>query len=91
MTYRIGTGFAGKEIELLEKENAELKDKLNNWVKCAELRLANWQKYKKENKQLKTQIEKMKCSQNCKHLYINLCDFNFRTCSNCKDKWELKE
>lgn len=37
------------------------------------------------------QIEKMKCSGNCKHLYINLCALNFRTCSNCKDKWELKE
>lgn len=34
--------------EELEKENAELKDKLNNWVKCAELRLANWQKYEKQ-------------------------------------------
>ena len=44
-----------------------------------------------ENEQLKQQIEKMKCGQNCKHLYINLCDLNFRTCSNCKDKWEIKE
>ena len=41
--------------------------------------------------ELETQIEKMKCSQNCKHLYINLCDLNFCTCSNCKDKWEIKE
>lgn len=45
----------------------------------------------KENVELKEQIEKMKVGQNCKHLYINLCDLNFRTCSNCKDKWELKE
>lgn len=39
--------------EQLEKENTELKDKLDNWVKCAELRLANWQKYEKENAELK--------------------------------------
>ena len=32
----------------LESENAELNDKLDNWVKCAELRLANWQKYEKQ-------------------------------------------
>ena len=45
----------------------------------------------KRIEELERQIEKMKCGQNCKHLYINLCDLNFRTCSNCKDKWEIKE
>ena len=39
-------------IEIMEQENEELKDKLNNWVKCAELRLANWQKYETENNKL---------------------------------------
>ncbi|MBR6401808.1 MAG: hypothetical protein IKS48_00325 [Eubacterium sp.] len=37
----------GKDVEI-----KELKDKLNNWVKCAELRLANWQKYETENNHL---------------------------------------
>ncbi len=45
-------------VELM-KENAELKDKLNNWVKCAELRLANWQKYEKENAELKDKIKEL--------------------------------
>lgn len=44
----------GKDVEIMElkKENTELNDKLNNWVKCAELRLANWQKYETENNKL---------------------------------------
>ena len=46
-----------KCIEELEKENAELKDKLNNLSKVAEVRLANWQKYEQENAELKEQIE----------------------------------
>lgn len=35
------------------KENAELKDKLKNLAKVAEVRLANWQKLEEENKELK--------------------------------------
>ena len=35
------------------KENTELNDKLNNLSKVAEVRLANWQKYKEENKKWK--------------------------------------
>ena len=41
----------------LEKENAELQDKLKNLASVAEVRLANWQKCEKENKELK--IEKI--------------------------------
>lgn len=37
----------------LEKENAELKDKLKNLESVAKVRLANWQKYEKENAVLK--------------------------------------
>ena len=44
------------EVSRLMQENAELNDKLNNWVKCAELRLANWQKYEKENERLALHI-----------------------------------
>ena len=42
----------------LQKENAELQDKLNNLTSVAEVRLANWQKFEKENA---AQIEKTKC------------------------------
>ena len=39
-----------RRIASLETENAELKDKLKNLSKVAEVRLANWQKYEKELK-----------------------------------------
>lgn len=40
----------------LEIENVELKDKLNNISKVAEVRLANWQKYEQENAELKKKV-----------------------------------
>lgn len=48
---------------------------------------------------LQAQIEKMKCGENCKHLYhVNTggcydakCDLNYLDCINCKNKWELAE
>ena len=53
----------------------------------------------KVEKQLREQIEKMKCGGNCKHEYwINTggcydqkCRFTGLDCTNCKDKWEIKE
>ena len=50
----------------------------------------------KENEELKQQIEKMKCCQNCKYGYKKIRE---EPCCNCKhipsdrkiDKWELKE
>lgn len=52
---------------------------------------------KKENKQLKQQIEKMKCCENCKHhsfwgneLKCNLLDYDTEfECLKSKNKWEL--
>ena len=44
--------FATEETKELEKENAELQDKLKNLASVAEVRLANWQKYEKENRKL---------------------------------------
>lgn len=48
-----------------------------------------------EIKELREQIEKMKCGQNCKHSYLyqedRKCKFTYCDCINCKDKWELKE
>ena len=49
-----------RRIAGLETENAELKDKLKNLESVAEVRLANWQKYEKENKELKEQNNKAK-------------------------------
>lgn len=43
----------GTRNEELLKENSELKDKLKNLSKVAEVRLANWQKYEQENAELK--------------------------------------
>ncbi len=40
----------------LKEENTELKEKLNNLASVAEVRLANWQKYEKENTELEEQI-----------------------------------
>lgn len=53
------------------------------------------EKLKKENKQLRQQIEKMRCCENCKHFIKNFESTIFTTLScevkNCndKDKWEL--
>ena len=55
--------------------------------------------YADKIKDLEQQIEKMKCGGNCKHLYhVNTggcydakCDLTYCDCTNCKDKWELKE
>ena len=48
-------------VEQLKKENAELKDKLNNLASVAEVRLANWQKYSKKLKEAKELIRQL-CS-----------------------------
>lgn len=48
-----------KRIAELEKENAELQDKLKNLASVAEVRLANWQKYEKENAELKILVSSM--------------------------------
>lgn len=56
-----------------------------DWNKCLQ----------EENGKLKDQIEKMKCGQNCKHSYLyqedRKCKFTYCDCTNCKDKWEIKE
>lgn len=48
----------------------------------------------KDKGELKAQIEKMKCGQNCKHSYLyqedRKCKFTYCDCINCKDKWELR-
>ena len=84
----------------LKAENEELKDKLNNLASVAEVRLANWQKYEKENAELKEQVEKMKCCQNCKFEDKDCIEEPCSVCSRClgntkrkgnSDKWELQE
>lgn len=48
-----------KNLSELEKENAELQDKLKNLSSVAKVRLANWQKYEKETKELKDLIREL--------------------------------
>ena len=55
----------------LQKENEELKEKLKNLASVAEVRLANWQKYEKENAELKKQNKILSKALN---LYINWAD-----------------
>ena len=45
-------------VDFSEQENAELNGKLSNLSRVAEVRLANWQKYEEENKELKELVEK---------------------------------
>lgn len=47
-----------RRIASLEKENEELNGKLKNLESVAKVRLANWQKYEEENKELKELVEK---------------------------------
>ena len=47
-----------KKIAELEKENAELKDKLKNLENVAEVRLANWQKYEKAYNEAEELLDK---------------------------------
>ena len=60
--YDEGTKQIQKAYELgkseLEKENAELKDKLKNLENVAEVRLANWQKYEKAYNEAEELLDK---------------------------------
>lgn len=65
------------------KENAELKDKLKNLSKVAEVRLANWQKYEKENAELKRQLEaEQKLNEQIKVRFVK--------CSSCTEEMKDK-
>lgn len=44
--------------ELMNELGFVKKDKVNNLISVAEVRLANWQKYEEENKELKELVEK---------------------------------
>lgn len=48
-----------KKLTELEKENTELQDKLRNLASVAEIRLANWRRYEKENADLKEEIKEL--------------------------------
>ena len=94
------------------KENAELNKKLREKIlneKCFVCRYntVGQDEYihilEEQNKDLATQIEKMKCCNNCKHKNLNwnfrpICTFdksevrNIENPVSCKcDKWELEE
>ena len=76
-----------KRRDELEKENAELK--ADNDARKFAMAMSE-----KVEMQLREQIEKMKCGQNCKHSYLyqenRKCKFTYCDCINCKDKWELR-
>lgn len=59
---------------------------------CREPLVAEITKRLTENEQLKMQIEKMKCCENCKYKDCNR-NSTYQTCWYCKnkDKWKLKE
>ena len=106
-------------FEIICKENAELKTKKipqlerkiasirgAHSVDCKKLnaRTEQVERLKKENAELKEQIEKMKCCENCKHykpcLTVNdeignMCDVYYNGCNNSKyapfNRWEIKE
>lgn len=94
-TLQQGFEIICKRISELEKENEQLKEKLEhrNCIDCS-----NHGK-QIEVLKLKSQIEKMKCCDNCKHLGI-FYDEELGTIANCVylvecqdgyNKWELKE
>lgn len=60
-----------KRLEQLEKENAELKAKLNGALDICNIPEFRISDLEKENEQLKQQIEKMKSCINCKYDYLN--------------------
>lgn len=77
-----------EKLEILKKvciENIDCKD-------CKALGIEVFSSFEKENEQLKQQIEKMKCCNNCK-LYQcekwknNKINYHFNKCEN----WELAE
>lgn len=86
--WTIGTGFAGKEIEELKAEN----DRLAQHI--VDLQKDKGQLTDKV-KELKDQIEKMKCCGNCLHQY----EGSYKNGIRCKDHldeevcsdWELLE
>lgn len=101
-TLQQGFEIICKNLAELEKENAEWKQR-NETLKDAleharKLYGDELEKAYKENAELESQVEKMKCGGNCKHLYhVNTggcydakCDLTYCDCTNCKDEWELR-
>ena len=88
--------MAGLEGELEEKDKQieELKEKLHN----AKYTPYSSCDFAEKNKKLETQIEKMKCCENCRHHSFwgdeLKCNLDYDTgfeCLKTKSNWELKE
>lgn len=79
----------------LEQENKQLKAQIEELKMVVISFKADCNEIGKRAYELEKQIEKMKCGQNCKHSYLyqedRKCKFTYCDCTNCKDKWELKE
>lgn len=85
-------------IKELQEENKELTLKISRLESDCDAYNYSQRTYQEEIKELKAQIEKMKCGGNCKYLYhVNTggcydakCDLTYCDCTNCKDRWELR-
>ena len=76
------------KIMILEFKQ-ELKGYLNNVMETLDEAKEEIIRLVKENKELKAQIEKMKCCANCKK-YWRMCEYGDREMQIC-EKWEIKE
>jgi len=77
----------GEQITELEKEIKKLQRACKRWFDQA-------RENKKEVVKLLTQIEKMKCCENCRHqkVYQDYCYCELKDCARIHhSKWELKE
>ena len=82
-----------KRIFELEKENADLKAEIGLNEATIQEQLEDRVKVIKENEELKTQIEQMKCCENCEYenfekYHGGKCNLgNYKTCGN----WEIRK
>ena len=78
-------------IKELEEENERLKGDLELWESggCRATNLFECGVVK----ELKEQIEKMKCCENCGRYWLKKCNETITACSSCNDKnmWRFKE
>lgn len=76
----------------LVEENEELKEKLKGFENGDVVWQGDMDATIKQNLELKAQIEKMKCYENCKYGYYGnmCCKDDTAQCRNC-DKWECRE
>ena len=82
------------EIEQLKKQNKELKEELTKKTDTNHSLVEQMADLESENAELKAQIEKMKCCENCRHYSRTYghC-YSYSSYQNCKSlsNWRLDE